>query len=288
MGKRLPLILLLLLLVGCASLRTVEKAEAPPPARHEEILPPEDLFRTFPEKYRREAVRWEKSGEFPKALLYWKVVQRFAPHDPEASEKVRHWEAWLQRESENRFLRGLEKLKQNSAEDARKELLAALAFNPDHPQVLDYLKHQLNESVWVFYEVKKGDSPKKISQEVYKDPEKDFLVVYFNSLDSQAPLKPGTMLKLPVLTPVPVARKGSPEAALPKAPAPSKPFDLDVSLQEQAEIHYAKGMRHFLSEELDKAIEQWEETLRINPNHSNAKRDLQRARDLLKKSRKPH
>lgn len=288
MSKRFLWILLLLLPFGCATLRTVEKAPSPAPSIHEELPPDEDLFRGFPKKYHREAVRWERSGEIPKALFYWKVVQRFAPHDQEASEKVRYWEAWLQREAENRFLRGMEKLKQNSPQDAHKEFLAALACNPEHPQALDYLKQTLNESVWTFYEVKKGDSPRKISQEVYKDPEKDFLIAYFNVLDSQTSLKPGTMLKLPVPTPVPVAKKGSIEAAPPKPPAPPKPFKMDASLQEQAEIHYARGMKYFLSEELEKAIELWEETLRINPNHPNAKRDIQRARDLLKKLRKPH
>ncbi|MGQ9648316.1 MAG: hypothetical protein ACUVWO_17460 [Thermodesulfobacteriota bacterium] len=32
---------------------------------------------------------------------------------------------------------------------------------------------------------------------------------------------------------------------------------------------------------LEEAIEEWKEAIRINPNHQNAKRDLQRARRLL-------
>jgi tetratricopeptide (TPR) repeat protein len=83
-----------------------------------------------------------------------------------------------------------------------------------------------------------------------------------------------------------MAKKVPSEEILHKTPVPSKPLKLDASLQEQADVHYAKGIKYFLSEELEKAIEQWEETLRINPNHPNAKRDLQRARNLLKNLRK--
>ncbi|MBS3919842.1 MAG: tetratricopeptide repeat protein [Deltaproteobacteria bacterium] len=228
----------------------------------------------------------ERRGEFPKTLFYWRVVQSFTPHDQEVSGKVLFWETRIRKEAENHFSKGLENFKQNSAQEARKEFLIALAYNPEHHQALDYLKHKLNEPVWTIYEVKKGDNMKKISQEIYKDPEKDFLIAYFNPLDSRDPLRPGMTLKLPILPPAWMDKKVPSEERLHKAPVPSKPLKLDASLQEQADVHYAKGIKYFLSEELEKAIEQWEETLRINPNHPNAKRDLQRARNLLKNLRK--
>ena len=286
------LCIVILLSFGCAVQRSVDKTSLgekyPPPApsfRQETALE-KDPFKGFPEKYYLEAIKLERSGEFPKTLFYWRVVQRFTPQDQTVSEKVLFWETRLQREAENRFLKGLESLKQNSAQEARKEFLIALAYDPDHYQALDYLKHKLNEPVWTMYEVKKGDTPRKISQEIYKDPEKDFLITYFNNLDSQDSLKPGMTLKLPIVDPAGMAKKVPSEEMPPKTPVPSKPFKLDASLQERADVHYARGMKYFLSEELAKAIEQWEEALRIYPNHPNAKRDIQRARNLLKNLRK--
>jgi len=286
------LCIVILLSLGCAVQRSVDKPSLgeqypPPPAsfRQEKVVG-KDPFRGFPEKYYLEAIKLEKSEEFPKTLLYWRVVQSFTPHDQEASEKVLFWKTRVRREAENHFLKGLENFKQNSVQEARKEFLLALAYNPEHHQALDYLKHKLNEPVWTIYEVKKGDTPRKISQEIYKDPEKDFLIAYFNNLDSQDPLRPGMTLKLPILSPVGTAKKVPAQESLHKPPAPSKPLKLDASLQEQADIHYAKGIKYFLSEELEKAIKEWEETLRINPNHQNAKRDLRRARNLLKNLRK--
>ncbi len=290
--KRFTPILLLLLIIGCAAHRTLEK-----PSRDESSFPQEgftpqktaiekDPFINFPEKYYREAVRLEKDGDFLKALAYWKIVQRFRPNDPEVSRKILTGERRTQQESERHFLRGLEKLGQNLTQDSRREFLLALAYNPEHHEALDYLRHRLNDPVWISYEVKKGDSLKKISEEIYKDPDKDFLIAYFNHLDRRDPLPPGLTLKLPALPSISIDKKvPSPEIS-PKVSDRSKPSRLDVSSQEQADIHYARGMKYFLSEELEKAIEQWEETLRINPNHPHAKRDLQRAQNLLKNLRK--
>ncbi len=285
-------ILLWLLVFGCATQRTAEKPqwdESPfplEPPTHQETTFEKDPFAVFAAKYYREAIDLEKKGDIPKAFLYWRVVHRFRSNDPEVSRKVMTWEKWTREESERHFLRGVEKLGRNLTQEARREFLLALVYNPEHLQALDYLRHRLNDPVWTLYEVKKGDSLKKISQEIYKDPDKDFLIAYFNHLDRENSLQAGLTLKLPVLPSISFDKKIPPQEIASKAPDITKPTRLDVSLQEQAEIHYAKGMKYFLSEELKKAIEQWEETLRINPNHPHAKRDLERAQNLLKNLKK--
>jgi len=45
--------------------------------------------------------------------------------------------------------------------------------------------------------------------------------------------------------------------------------------------HYRRGMNCFLAEDLQGAIREWEETLRLDPNHPNARRDAEKARSLL-------
>ena len=49
----------------------------------------------------------------------------------------------------------------------------------------------------------------------------------------------------------------------------------------RAEDHYKKGLNFFLAEDLQGAIKEWEETLRFDPGHPNAKRDIEKARSLL-------
>jgi tetratricopeptide (TPR) repeat protein len=58
---------------------------------------------------------------------------------------------------------------------------------------------------------------------------------------------------------------------------------LEKRLQEQkgtAEDHYLKGVKHFIAQELDEAVHEWEATLYLDPQHPRAKKDLERVRRL--------
>lgn len=54
-------------------------------------------------------------------------------------------------------------------------------------------------------------------------------------------------------------------------------------LEKDAETHYRRGVKHFVNEDLEKAIAEWEKTLMLNPGHQKAPQDIENARDLLKK-----
>jgi len=283
------IIIFFILLFGCAVERPISKVPVtekyPPPKPP--VYKEKDPFQGFPEKYRLKAIEFEKSEELPKALFFWKVVHSFAQNDQEVQERIEVLEARIQKEAERHFQKGVEALQNNSIPTARKEFLTALAFNPEHRQALDYLKNKLNDQEYIVYETKRGDTLKRISQEIYKDPEKEFLIVYFNDLDSRGPLKSEMALKLPVITSIWMAKPAYSEEKPNKSIIPSpKSRKIELKLQDQAEVHYAKGIRHFLAEELELAIGEWEETLRLNPDHPNAKKDLQKARRLLENLKK--
>ncbi len=60
--------------------------------------------------------------------------------------------------------------------------------------------------------------------------------------------------------------------------------DLMASAKRQlAEVHYINGIKYFTEEKLDKAIQEWEETLKLNPQHPKAKGDMENAVRLLQK-----
>ncbi|MDI7261762.1 MAG: tetratricopeptide repeat protein [Thermodesulfobacteriota bacterium] len=286
--RRFPIVVLMTLLIGCAVRPPVSKgpeAETYPPPKppiYQEVPVEKDPFQGVVQKYRWKALDLEKNGELTKAILCWRVVGRLAPKDREVSERIEILEAQIRTGAEKHFQKGLEAFHRNSIEEARKEFLLTLTYNSHHGKALDYLKYKLHDPDSIVYETKGGDTSKKISQEIYGDPEKDFLVAYFNDLDGRDLIKPRVALKLPKIIPERMARRTSSEEMVNQHASLSKSRKPDLRLQDQAEVHYAKGLKYFLSEDLRKAIEEWEETLRLNPDHPKAKRDLEKAHRLLK------
>lgn len=63
-------------------------------------------------------------------------------------------------------------------------------------------------------------------------------------------------------------------------------LSVKMAIKQQAEVHYIQGVKHFLNEELQKAIKEWERTLKLNPEHDKAKKNIKNARSLLEKLKK--
>lgn len=179
-------------LISCAPLPPVQKDDV-------KETQGRDLFETFPEKYRLKAIEDERKGELLKALLSWKVVKSFLPDDREASKKIAGLKAQIRIEEQRHFQKGLTHFQSNSFHAARREFLIALSYNQENEQALYYLKHKLNDDGYILYETKEGDTLRGIASEVYNDPDKDFLISYFNDINKSNGLKEGIMLKLPVI-----------------------------------------------------------------------------------------
>ena len=58
------------------------------------------------------------------------------------------------------------------------------------------------------------------------------------------------------------------------------------SRKQIAEAHYIKGIKFFIEEKIESAIQEWEVTLSLEPNHVKAKKDIENARNLLQKLEK--
>jgi tetratricopeptide (TPR) repeat protein len=309
-------------------------------------------------------------------------VRAFLPEDQEAGGRVTALDNEIRSKADGHLRKGKERYREGKYGEARKEFLAALAYDPSLEEAAEYLKHRLARVDFQAYVTKEGDTPKSVAREIYKDPGKDFLVAYFNSLDAGAAFPPGTRLTLPLLdipvaggprvparvnTPVPFYGPGptqAPPSMAGRAPtrppvgtaAPDESLDqaqasfrageymkaaasaervlakspgnrearelrnaayyqlgtdslrkqeyadalrmlrkVDASYKDQKELvaqvesrlrkeadsHYSAGLKRFLAEDLEGAVEEWETTLNLYPEHPKAKRDLQKARRLL-------
>jgi tetratricopeptide (TPR) repeat protein len=356
---RITLVILAMFVFGCAA--------APPKPTPDKGLET-DPFSGFPERYRRQAIEHEKNNDLPKALQCWEIVKAFQPIQEEAIQKTTALRVRIKTLAEQHFKKGLSYYQNRSIPEARKEFLFTLYYNPDHSESLSYLKNKLIEADFISYDVMPGDNLREIAKKIYNDPQKDFLVAYFNDLGKDPKLTPKTTLRLPVLDvpqtqPAPQPREmpmdpkeilGEPKEApkevketkeekMAKAVAYFKANKLKetasiteeillsdhsnkeardltnasyyqmgkalhqekkyrealeqlsrvdpkyrdvrewiVSVKRQlAEVHYINGIKYYTQEKLDQAIQEWRETLNLNPQHPKAKGDIENAQRLL-------
>ena len=322
-----------------------------------------DPFSDFPERYRSKARENEKGGDLPKALQAWEIVKNFIPADEEAEKKIAQLQEQISAAADQHFQKGLAFFQSRSYALARNEFLCALYLRPDHGEAIHYLKQEMAGEDIFSYEVKKGDTIKKVARKFYKDPRKDFLIAYFNGLKVDSRLEPPLILRMPIVdsplperksTPAKKAADLKPEMAieikeiLGKArgayqvknylesaaltakileydPANrecrglrnasfyqlGKKFSQEKKYQEAleafhhvdsgykdvstqlaqnrkhvAEVHYLKGVKFFIEEKIEGAIQEWQTTLALEPKHPKAKKDIENARNLLKKLEK--
>jgi tetratricopeptide (TPR) repeat protein len=354
--------LILVIIMGCAT--SPEKSK--PPASRSVISGPEvvnDSFSDFPERYRWKAREDEKRGDLAKALKGWEVVKSFLPMDPEAGEKIARLKEQVSASADRHFKKGMSYFKSHSYRSARKEFLFTLYLKPDHAEAIQYLKEKLVGEDFFTYEVKKGDTIKEVARKIYKDPQKDFLIAYFNSLKIDGRIEPPMILKMPFLDLAP-AKGTSRDSQRAAEPTPEIPLDIkeilektrityqkgdypesaalaekalkydpsnkethelmnasyyqwgkrlsrerkyeealeafnrvdpgykDINFQlayirkQLAEEHYLKGVKFFIEENIENAIQQWETTLSLQSDHPKAKQDIENARNLLQKLEK--
>ena len=382
MKKRSPkeiisFFLSLFFLSGCATSPEKSKPPLSPSSRmeaekKEDLLSPpppmeekrrEDPFSNLPDRYRLKARESEEGGDLPKALKAWEIVKSFLPADEEADKKIAQLKQEIPAAAELHFLRGVAFFQSHSYPLAQKEFLFALYLNPDHGEAAHYLKEKMAGEDVFTYEVHKGDTIKKVARKFYKDPQKDFLIAYFNGLRVADPLAPPLILRMPILDSPPSKNQPAstkraadlnPEIAKNVQDALAKAKDAyrvrnyqesaaltvralkydpaneecrklknasfyalgkelgqeekynealeafqqvdsgykDIRTQVSqnqrrlAEVHYKNGVKLFVEEKIEGAIQEWETTLTLQPRHPKAKNDIENARNLLKKLEK--
>jgi tetratricopeptide (TPR) repeat protein len=152
-----------------------------------------------PSYYMEKATAYEKNDELQTALFYFKVAGALSPDDKDIAEKISDLESTFIHKSLDHLQKGVKFYKNKQFKSARHHFLTVLRYDPDNEEALDYLQNRLISKEFIFYRVSENDTLKSISDKFYKNPEKAFLIVYFNDLKPDTDLLPGTILKLPIL-----------------------------------------------------------------------------------------
>ncbi|MBU1001864.1 MAG: hypothetical protein KKE73_05015 [Proteobacteria bacterium] len=333
----------------------------------------------------------QAAGDQVKALELYRIVLTIDRSDREAHRLASEVKTNLDAQSTARFEQGLAKFNAGEKDSARTDFLASLHLSPDNLAALPYLKEGYTPQVLEEYTIQEGDTLRRISEKIYDNPGGELLLTRINNLSIADALKPGVIIRTPVIDKVLTRRL---YAALPaeedsaKAKAKAKASTVRVTVQESAtssmmnevdlgtadaggsgallamaklqlgnglfetavsmtdevlstdptnaeaseirnesyyklanqlwskgsaseamrslirlpkgykdsaklrkqvedkltadsEPLYLTGVKHFLNEDLEKAAEQWELTLQVNPYHAKARADLEKARQLL-------
>ncbi len=287
------------LLAGCAGAvpvpvgREAGNGTGPEPAPSAATV---DKFEGVPGKYRDLAASAEKGGDLRRALLFRKVVHAFSPNDEEDGKNVERVERKIRSEADRHYRDASALLERGEMSGALMEFLAVLVLDPDHEAAFLRVKAMksgkngknggagTSSRTWT---VRDGDDFRKIAGEVYHDPGKAFLIPYFNGLPDDAHLSAGSGLLLPgadilssTLTEKVRGYSHPAKEGNGGRTTPVERKDAPARNVREADAHYAAGMRHFLGEDLDGAIREWEKTLSIDPSHPKARRDIEKARRL--------
>jgi len=301
-AKKGFLVLAAALLAGCAGtipVRVERTADTVPDPGAAPAAETRDIFRDIPGKYRGLAVSAEKAGDLRRALLYGKVVIAFLPGDGEARDQVERLGRKIRGQVDLHYRAALALEESGESAKALREYLAVLTLDPGNEAAFRRVKvgkNGKNGGAWAeprTWTVREGDTLRKIAGEIYRDPDKEFLIAYFNSIPQGVPISIGTELRLPDIeigtpkTPETVPGYSHPEKNgndLRKAAERKEGAERKVR---EAETHYAAGMRRFLAEDLDGAILEWGKTLALDPAHPKARKDIEKARRLKGKIESP-
>ena len=236
------LLLAVILLSNCATAPVSTGEAAAYVADKEKVAPaaPDP----FADVYRNKAINYEKAQEFLKAIEMWKIFSSLTPADRETIKKIDILQKQADTAAASHFNRGVAHYQKGTIASARKEFLLTLLYNPDHKAALDYLKNKLTGEEPTQYVVKKGDTLPSIAQKFYNDPQKDFLISYFNNIDKQTSLVPGMNLIIPILE---ISEPGKPKEEYDSTPKEEEeaPPAVDIAglLTKATELLNAKKYR---------------------------------------------
>ncbi len=194
-----PVVLIFLFFTGCIQVEEMVRKVKGPPAAPEIKEAPEEKMVFASGPFWQKALACEKEGELQRALMFADIAGELSPENDEISQKAAYLRTEINQKADRHFNEGLKLYQEKKIIAAREQFIMALQANPDHKDALDYLKNRLSEKEYNAYRVKKHDTLKGICEKFYNDPEKDFLIAYLNDLDVNAPLIPGTQLRLVTL-----------------------------------------------------------------------------------------
>lgn len=135
--------------------------------------------------YWQRAQESETIKDWYMAEYFYQIAHQLEPENQDIRGKIALLKKKIYTESENYFQQGLNSYKNGEKEKARQELLTALRINPEHQKARIYLAEMMHQPEQKTFRVNGKTDLQTIAQEFYNDPEKSFLIAYFNDISEK-------------------------------------------------------------------------------------------------------
>lgn len=137
-----------------------------------------------------EAARDEQEQRYLEAFEYWKQAELIV------DGKLESLSSQLKSISEQHAQQGVALYSEKQSEEACREFIEALRFDPSNQTARDYLLNRYQAERSISYVVQENDTIAKISSEVYGALGYEFLLTTFSDVDESKDLVDGTTLLL--------------------------------------------------------------------------------------------
>lgn len=185
----------------------------------------------------------------------------------------------------------LDFLQAGQEEQAQAELKAVLQTDPGNKLALSLMR-QINEDPMSMlgrdffnYKVQPGESLSAIAKKYMGDLHLFYALARYNGIKVPRTLAGGQMIKVPGKAPTPssLPPPPPPPPAPPPPPPPPPPPDQSDKQKADAIARYSREARAALArQDLDGALRNWNEVLKIDPKHAVATLERQKVIDLKK------
>ena len=139
----------------------------------------------------------ETSGDWYMAEYFYQIAYQLDPQNKDYKLKIASLRKKIISESEKYFQQGLIFYRKGDTIQAREAMLTALKINPDHHKARTYLVEIIQQPEQNIFEVKEKTDLRKIAEDFYNDPDKSFLIAYFNNIREQDIPEIGSTLIIP-------------------------------------------------------------------------------------------
>ena len=212
-------ILLLILLVGCAS-----GPKSP---------------ETLAKEYTKKAQQYEEQGDLVEALKHYKLVLTVDPENELAQQKKATLEPQLKKLAEKHYKNGNKFYNKGEYGQARKEYLTALRYNPEHAKAKAKLTATSKDlgrvKRYIVHTVQADESISTLAERYYGDYRKFHFIAEYNELEDATQVKVGQDIKIPVIEGVPII--ADPSAIKMDSGEPAEPLPGEIITVKRYIIH---------------------------------------------------